>query len=64
LYPGHLPEDPARLLSPARAGADRWLEAEFGLMDFAPARMALKPGNGLPHIRLDRAAEFLFGDRL
>jgi predicted YcjX-like family ATPase len=64
LYPGRLPDDPARLLSPARAGAETWLEAEFGLMHFAPARMALKPGDGLPHIRLDRAAEFLFGDRL
>mgnify|MGYP006208295331 CR=1 FL=1 len=26
--------------------------------------MALKPGEGPPHIRLDRAAEFLIGDRL
>lgn len=64
MYPGRLPDDPARLLVPARAGAERWLEAEFGLMAFEPARMALKPGDGVPHIRLDRAAEFLFGDRL
>lgn len=64
LFPGRLPDDPARLLVPARAGAERWLEAEFGLMAFEPARMALKPGDGVPHIRLDRAAEFLFGDRL
>jgi len=26
--------------------------------------VALKPGEGPPHIRLDRAAEFLIGDRL
>lgn len=64
MYPGRLPDDPARLLSPARQGADQWLDAEFGLMGFLPARMALKPGDGPPHIRLDRAAEFLFGDRL
>ncbi len=64
LYPGRLPDDPSRLLVPARAGAERWLEAEFGLMAFEPSRMALKPGDGVPHIRLDRAAEFLFGDRL
>lgn len=64
LYPGQLPDDPQRLLVPARAGAEKWLEAEFGLMAFQPARMALKPGDGVPHIRLDRAAEFLFGDRL
>jgi predicted YcjX-like family ATPase len=64
MYPGRLPDDPARLLAPAREGADRWLEAEFGLMAFAPARMALRPGDGPPHIRLDRAVEFLIGDRL
>jgi uncharacterized protein len=64
LYPGRLPSDPARLLSPAREGADRWLEAEFGLMTFDPARLTLKPGEGPPHIRLDRAMEFLIGDRL
>ena len=64
MYPGQLPGDPARLLSPARKGAERWLDADFGLMSFAPARMSLRPGEGPPHIRLDRAAEFLFGDRL
>jgi predicted YcjX-like family ATPase len=64
MYPGLLPRDPSRVLSPAREGADRWLDADYALMGFAPARMALSPGEGLPHIRLDRAAEFLIGDRL
>jgi predicted YcjX-like family ATPase len=64
MYPGQLPGDPARLLSPARQGAERWLDADYGLMEFAPARMTLRPGEGPPHIRLDRAAEFLIGDRL
>lgn len=65
MYPGRLPDDPARLLSPARQGAERWLEAEFGLMSFEPPlRMARRAGEGLPHIRLDRAVEFLVGDRL
>ena len=64
MYPGELPLDPARLLAPAREGAEKWLNAEYGLMGFAPARMVLKPGEGPPHIRLDRAAEFLIGDRL
>ncbi len=64
MYPGQLPGNPARLLSPAREGAERWLDADYGLMAFAPARTNLKPGDGPPHIRLDRAAEFLFGDRL
>ncbi len=64
LYPGALPEDPARILSPARAGADHWLDAQYDVMRFAPAVLSLKPGDGPPHIRLDRAAEFLFGDKL
>jgi predicted YcjX-like family ATPase len=64
MYAGELPTDPARLLSPAREGADRWLDAEFGVMGFAPARLNLRAGDGPPHIRLDRAAEFLIGDRL
>lgn len=64
MYAGELPADPARLLSPAREGAEGWLDADYAVMTFAPARMALVPGEGLPHIRLDRAAEFLLGDRL
>jgi len=63
-YLGELPEDPARLLSPARQGAGEWLDAQYQVMNFAPARLTLKPGEGPPHIRLDRAAQFLFGDRL
>ncbi|MYM54915.1 YcjX family protein [Thalassovita mangrovi] len=63
-YPGALPEDPARLLSPARKGAEKWLDADYEVMKFAPAALSLKPGEGPPHIRLDRAAQFLIGDRL
>lgn len=63
-WPGDLPDDPARLLSPARAGAERWLDADYAVMSFAPARLTLRPGEGPPHIRLDRAADFLIGDRL
>ncbi|MGD9919041.1 MAG: YcjX family protein [Paenirhodobacter sp.] len=64
LYPGDLPEDPAQLLAPAREGAQHWLEADFGLMQFEPAPVKLRPGEGPPHIRLDRAADFLIGDKL
>ncbi len=63
-YPGALPEDPARLLSPARNGDENWLEADYQIMRFAPADISLKPGEGPPQIRLDKAAEFLIGDRL
>ena len=64
MYPGALPSDPSRLLSPAREGAEAWLDADYHLMTFAPARVTLKPGEGPPHIRLDRAVEFLIGDQL
>ncbi len=64
LYPGELPDDPADLLTPAREGASAWLDADYAVMNFAPAPSTLKPGDGPPHIRLDRAAEFLLGDRL
>ena len=63
-YPGDLPQDPARLLAPAREGAKQWLDADYQVMNFAPAGLSLKPGEGPPHIRLDRAAQFLIGDRL
>lgn len=63
-YPGALPDDPAQLLAPARQGATHWLEGDYQAMQFAPAELQLKPGDGPPHIRLDRAAEFLIGDRL
>ena len=64
MYPGELPSDPGRILAPAREGAERWLDADYGLMGFAPAHISLRPGEGPPHIRLDRAAEFLIGDRI
>lgn len=63
-FPGALPEDPARILSPARKGAEKWLDEDFEVMRFAPAEVTLRPGEGPPHIRLDRAAQFLIGDRL
>ncbi len=64
MYPGRLPDDPMKLLTPARSGAETWLDAEYDISGFAPQEISLKPGEGPPHIRLDRAAEFLIGDRL
>ncbi len=67
LYPGELPEDPQTALAAARAGAAHrsgWLGGEFDVMDFAPPKAAGRAGDGPPHIRLDRALEFLIGDRL
>ncbi|MEO1687547.1 MAG: YcjX family protein [Pseudomonadota bacterium] len=64
LWPGDLPEDPGALLDPARREDGRWLNGDFQAMAFAPPRLTLAPGDGPPHIRLDRAAQFLIGDRL
>ena len=63
-YPGELPDDPAKLLGPAHAGADKWLGEDYQIMSFAPSVLNLKAGQGPPHIRLDKAAEFLIGDYL
>lgn len=63
-YAGDLPTDPARILTPARQGQDGWLNADYASMHFAPPHLDLEPGDGPPHIRLDRAAQFLFGDDL
>lgn len=63
-YAGALPDDPMQILAPAQSGAQRWLDADYQIMRFAPAPLSRGPGDGLPHIRLDRAAEFLIGDLL
>jgi predicted YcjX-like family ATPase len=63
-YPGALPRDPSEVLVPARDGAMSWLDGDYQSMAFAPQPLTLRPGDGPPHIRLDRAAEFLIGDRL
>ncbi|MFK7879730.1 YcjX family protein [Roseobacter sp.] len=63
-FPGELPEDPNHLLTPAREGAESWLDQDYRVMNFAPQPLTLRPGDGPPHIRLDKAAQFLLGDRL
>ena len=63
-YPGELPGDPSKLLNPAREGAASWLDADYRVMNFAPSALSLRPGDGPPHIWLDKAAQFLLGDRL
>jgi predicted YcjX-like family ATPase len=64
MYAGELPDDPTDLLQSAREGAQDWLADDYAIMRFSPAKITLKSGDGPPHIRLDRAAEFLFGDKL
>ncbi|MEM6897362.1 MAG: YcjX family protein, partial [Pseudomonadota bacterium] len=63
-YPGELPSDPSRILAAAREGAEDWPFGDVEVTRFRPAVQEIAPGDGPPHIRLDRAAEFLLGDRL
>ena len=71
MFPGDLPDDPAALFS-ATAGAFKGLatsaagETDYRFLQFRPP---LPETNGgatptLPHIRLDRALQFLLGDHL
>ncbi len=67
LHPGDLPDDPERLLAEAGPDAARgrgWLGGDLRVMDFLPPPPGGRPGDGPPHLRLDRALEFLIGDRL
>lgn len=70
LFPGTLPEDVPGFLAAAlaegagSAPADWPGRPEFARPEFAPPGWSAGAGNGPPHIRLDRAIEFLIGDRL
>ena len=55
LFPGEVPTD---VLMP-----EEWVEGRFHFLEFKPPRLANIHGRGLPHIRLDRALEFLLGDK-
>jgi predicted YcjX-like family ATPase len=67
VFPGDLPEDPASLTTQAIPTAGS-LHASIHFLRFRPPRITLETPSGeepaLPHIRLDRAIEFLLGDRL
>jgi predicted YcjX-like family ATPase len=66
IFPGELPADPRDVFrGDALAVSDE--EAEFRFLKFRPPLAMLGADQKplpLPHIRLDRAMEFLFGDRL
>lgn len=71
VFPGDLPDDPATLFDPAVEGfhglsTTEPADADFRFLRFRPPALE-SAGNGarsLPHIRLDRALQFLLGDRL
>jgi predicted YcjX-like family ATPase len=71
VFPGELPDDPDDVFAPGAvpfrgltaAGAE---EADFGFVRFRPPPLETTgdAAPALPHIRLDRALQFLIGDRL
>jgi predicted YcjX-like family ATPase len=65
VFPGDLPEDPQSLLNPAEPAAT---PDSVRFLRFRPPRISLEAPSGdapaLPHIRLDRAIDYLIGDRL
>jgi predicted YcjX-like family ATPase len=63
LHPGELPADPAEVLRPP-PGQGSWLHEGYARALFRPPSLARSGADGLPHIRLDRALQFLIGDRL
>ena len=71
IYPGDLPSDPDLIFKPGGSGF-RGLssassdDADYRFLRFRPPVLETTDAGvpGLPHIRLDRALEFLIGDRL
>ena len=61
IFPGDLPADPEALFEPHTGHA-----AEVSIVRFRPPAVesSRRDGASLPHIRLDRALQFLIGDRL
>ncbi|MEL6979097.1 MAG: YcjX family protein [Pseudomonadota bacterium] len=60
LYPGAPPSSLGALLEEAEG----WTADRFETPAFAPPRLERRPDEGPPHLRLDRALDFLIGDRL
>lgn len=69
VFPGDLPTNPDELLRPdsrGLAGSAPFEATDYRFIRFRPPAMADNPAGGpaLLHIRLDRALQFLLGDRL
>ena len=61
IFPGQLPQDPAAVFSGETSGLIRG-QTDLRFLRFRPPIVA--PGQAAPQIRLDRALQFLIGDRL
>ena len=67
VFPGDIPEDPDALFAGFNGlTATQADETDFRFLRFRPPRAEAGPDGApvLPHIRLDRALQFLLGDRL
>src|ERR1043165_2987714 len=64
-FPGDLPDDPTVLFQ-SFPGLTKTDETDYRFLRFRPPRTEPRLGGTptLPHIRLDRALQFLLGDRL
>ena len=68
IFPGDLPEDPEPLFRSIDRDGDKATLRDVNVVRFRPPNID-EPGSGgirlsVPHIRLDRAMQFLFGDKL
>ncbi len=64
-FPGDLPEDPAALFHGFTGSSDTTSDTDYRFVRFRPPPVEPGPeAPALPHIRLDRALQFLLGDRL
>lgn len=64
-FPGDLPDDPAALLQGFAGLSDAGSDTDYRFVRFRPPPVESGAGAPtLPHIRLDRALQFLLGDRL
>jgi predicted YcjX-like family ATPase len=68
IFPGDLPSRPEEALAAAESGHPSASGEHLRIVRFRPPRIPLAAADGrggaFPHIRLDRALEFLIGDRL
>ncbi|MEM6638165.1 MAG: YcjX family protein [Pseudomonadota bacterium] len=63
-FPGALPASGSEVLAATRGGAENWPDGTLQVLQFVPQPLSLGRDDGPPHIRLDRATEFLIGDLL
>jgi predicted YcjX-like family ATPase len=66
IFPGDLPENPKWLFEALDPNSDKTHMPDLNVVRFRPPQLDETGGVTLsiPHIRLDRAMQFLFGDRL